>query len=221
MSHSGSRLAAGPSWLLRLSARDARARDPAHPVRGALPDPELAERDAGPLRSRRSRRARPSGVLDGDVVIKDQIDVAGCPNGVGLEAQASSQPATDDRRPDHRGGWSRDRQGQDHRARHRRHRVGDELTRCPRTRAHQATRRADPARAPPWRWQPGSHATGSAATASAAFASRRHSAAGRLKPSRDGCRAMGIRSPVQRWTPSARSRARWMMRGASRKVDGG
>jgi aspartyl-tRNA(Asn)/glutamyl-tRNA(Gln) amidotransferase subunit A len=53
------------------------------PDRYAQRRPELALDDANPLVCT-CERPRTTGVLDGDVVIKDQIDVAGLPTGVGM-----------------------------------------------------------------------------------------------------------------------------------------
>src|SRR5688572_24153903 len=68
----------------RALAMLARARIPIlAPDRFAARGPETSIDDASPLVCE-CDRPRTSGVLDGDVIIKDQIDVAGLRTGVGL-----------------------------------------------------------------------------------------------------------------------------------------
>ena len=73
-----------PGWLLELVAK---APVPViGPDRYAdrIPDAAFGEAGVSPLVDAMAPRSCAAGVLDGDVVIKDQIDVAGCRTGVGL-----------------------------------------------------------------------------------------------------------------------------------------
>jgi Asp-tRNA(Asn)/Glu-tRNA(Gln) amidotransferase A subunit family amidase len=72
-----------PGWLLELIARAPVPVMTPDRFAARLPDPgEMAE--TSPLVEPMTPREVSPGILDGDVVIKDQIDVAGCPTGVGL-----------------------------------------------------------------------------------------------------------------------------------------
>lgn len=72
-----------PGWLLELIARAPVPVMTPDRFAARLPDPgETTE--TSPLVAPMTPREVARGILDGDVVIKDQIDVAGCPTGVGL-----------------------------------------------------------------------------------------------------------------------------------------
>jgi aspartyl-tRNA(Asn)/glutamyl-tRNA(Gln) amidotransferase subunit A len=73
-----------PGWLLELIARTPVPVIAPERLAARVPDAGLDERDISPLVESIPARACTPGVLDGDVVIKDQIDVAGCRTGVGL-----------------------------------------------------------------------------------------------------------------------------------------
>jgi aspartyl-tRNA(Asn)/glutamyl-tRNA(Gln) amidotransferase subunit A len=73
-----------PGRLLRLIARTPVPVIAPDRFAARRPEPTVGEREAGPLIEPIAPHPSPAGILDGDVVIKDQIDVAGCATGVGL-----------------------------------------------------------------------------------------------------------------------------------------
>jgi aspartyl-tRNA(Asn)/glutamyl-tRNA(Gln) amidotransferase subunit A len=73
-----------PGWLLELIARTPVPVIGPDRLADRHPEPAGAGDAASPLVEAIAPRPCPPGVLDGDVVIKDQIDVAGCRTGVGL-----------------------------------------------------------------------------------------------------------------------------------------
>ena len=73
-----------PGWLLELIARAPVPVMTPDRFAARLPAPLPAGEPPSPLVAPMPARPAVPGLLDGDVVIKDQIDVAGCPTGVGL-----------------------------------------------------------------------------------------------------------------------------------------
>jgi Asp-tRNA(Asn)/Glu-tRNA(Gln) amidotransferase A subunit family amidase len=73
-----------PGWLLELIAKTPVPVIAPDRFASRVPDHPRAAEPASPLVEAIAPRPCPPGVLDGDVVIKDQIDVAGCPTGIGL-----------------------------------------------------------------------------------------------------------------------------------------
>ena len=73
-----------PGWLLERIARMPVPVIAPDRFAARRPDDGIGEHDASPLVDAIAPRAVVPGILDGDVVIKDQIDVAGCRTGIGL-----------------------------------------------------------------------------------------------------------------------------------------
>ncbi|MBS1117948.1 MAG: amidase [Deltaproteobacteria bacterium] len=76
---------ARPGWLLHRLARVPVPVLHVDAIASRSPGPATGQPAASPLVEPITPRPTPAGVLDGDVVIKDQIDVAGCRTGVGAE----------------------------------------------------------------------------------------------------------------------------------------
>ncbi|HEY5950551.1 MAG TPA: amidase [Kofleriaceae bacterium] len=73
-----------PGWLLELFAKAPVPVMTPDRFAARIPEPGLHRSDVSALVELIAPRPFAPGVLDGDVVIKDQIDVAGCRTGVGL-----------------------------------------------------------------------------------------------------------------------------------------